>query len=103
MLHDWLDAGDIAAGDYGFRRHLPRGLQCRRRLWKIRAADNGATVYELESSFGWQRGGMAALYTRTANRNRASQRAMPMMERPTDEHSIASPDQKVRLSGLKDQ
>jgi integrase len=72
-----------------------------RKAGATRAADNGATVHELEAIFGWQGGGMAALYTRTADRKRASQRAMVMMERTADEHSIPSPNQKVRVPGLK--
>jgi integrase len=67
-----------------------------RKAGATRAADNGATVHELEAIFGWQGGGMAALYTKTADRKRASQRAMTMMERTANEHSIPSPDQKVR-------
>jgi hypothetical protein len=72
-----------------------------RKAGATRAADNGATVHELEAIFGWQGGGMAALYTKTADRKRASQRAMAMMERTTVEHSIASPDQKVRPPASK--
>jgi integrase len=67
-----------------------------RKAGATRAADNGATVHELEAIFGWSGGGMAALYTRTADRKRASQRAMSMMERTTEEHPMPSPDQKVR-------
>lgn len=67
-----------------------------RKAGATRAADNGATVHELEAIFGWSGGNMAALYTKTADRKRASQRAMTMMERTANEHSIPSPDQKVR-------
>lgn len=52
-----------------------------RKAGATRAADNGATVHELEAIFGWSGGGMAALYTRTADRKRASARAMALMER----------------------
>lgn len=52
-----------------------------RKAGATRAADNGATVHELEAIFGWSGGGMAALYTKTADRKRASSRAMSMMER----------------------
>jgi integrase len=74
-----------------------------RKAGATRAADNGATVHELEAIFGWQGGGMAALYTRTADRKRASQRAMTMMERTAGEQPIPSPDQKVRVPGLKEE
>jgi integrase len=52
-----------------------------RKAGATRAADNGATVHELEAIFGWSGGGMAALYTRTADRKRASARAMSLMEK----------------------
>jgi len=61
-----------------------------RKVAATRAADNGATVTELEAILGWSGGGMAALYTQAADRKRASLRAMAMLERTTDEHSIPS-------------
>src|SRR5271166_4351482 len=33
-----------------------------------RLANKGATTHELEALFGWRGGGMASLYTRSANR-----------------------------------
>ena len=85
-----------AAGVFGKSAH---GV---RKAGATRAADNGATVHELEAIFGWSGGGMAALYTRTADRKRASQRAMTMMARTGGEHSLDAPDQKVRPAELKD-
>jgi integrase len=64
-----------AAGVFGKAAH---GV---RKAGAVRAADNGATVTELEAIFGWQGGGMAALYTRAADRKRASMRAMAMMNK----------------------
>jgi integrase len=52
-----------------------------RKAGATRAADNGATVAELEAIFGWRGGNMAALYTRTADRKRASVRAMSKLEK----------------------
>lgn len=52
-----------------------------RKAGATRAADNGATVHELEAIFGWSGGGMAALYTKAADRKRASTRAMSKMTR----------------------
>jgi integrase len=66
-----------------------------RKIGATRAADNGATVTELEAIFGWSGGGMAALYTRAANRKRASLRAMSMMARTAEEQSMCQPDLKV--------
>jgi integrase len=85
-----------AAGVFGKSAH---GV---RKVGATRAADNGATVTELEAIFGWQGGGMAALYTRAADRKRASLRAMAMMERTPDERSIPSPHVKVGASKRKD-
>lgn len=61
-----------------------------RKAGATRAADNGATVHELEAIFGWEGGNMAALYTEAANRKRASTRAMSMLERTSDEDAGGS-------------
>lgn len=73
------------AGVFGKSAH---GL---RKAGATRAADNGATVTELEAIFGWSGGGMAALYTRAADRKRAALRAMRMMERPTKPNTDTGP------------
>jgi integrase len=59
--------------DAGLRRRSAHGL---RKAAATRAANEGATVAELEAIFGWQGGTMAALYTRAADRRRLAQRAM---------------------------
>jgi integrase len=66
-----------------------------RKIGATTAADNGATVQELDSIFGWEGGNMAALYTEAANRKRASMRAAAMLERTPDEHSMDAPDESV--------
>jgi integrase len=71
-----------------------------RKAGATRAADNGATVTELEAIFGWEGGNMAALYTKAANRKRASVRAMTMMERPPVS-SMCQPTDKVGTPGRK--
>lgn len=45
-----------------------------RKIAATRAAEAGATVAELEAMFGWSGGGMASLYTKTANRRRLALR-----------------------------
>ena len=45
-----------------------------RKIAATRAAEAGATVAELEAMFGWSGGGMASLYTKTADRRRLSLR-----------------------------
>lgn len=52
-----------------------------RKVGATRAAENGATVAELEAIFGWSGGGMATLYTRSANRRRLAKGAMEKLER----------------------
>jgi integrase len=59
-----------AAGLHGRSAH---GL---RKAAATRAANEGATVAELEAIFGWSGGTMAALYTRGADRRRLAQGAM---------------------------
>jgi integrase len=74
-----------------------------RKIGATRAAENGATVAELEAIFGWQGGGMAALYTRAADRARLAKGAMSKMARgTTSEHSIPSPNHQVRESARKE-
>jgi hypothetical protein len=48
---------------------------------------------------GWRGGGMAALYTREANRARLSKGAIGKLERTPEEHSIPAPDDTVRAAG----
>lgn len=62
-----------------------------RKLAATLMAENGATVAELESVFGWSGGAMAALYTRAANRKRLSLGAMDKLARV----SIPSPSSEV--------
>jgi integrase len=47
-----------------------------RKIAATRAANNGATVAQLEAIFGWSGGGMASLYTRAADRRRLAVQAM---------------------------
>jgi integrase len=47
---------------------VPGSAHGLRKAGATRAANNGATEAQLEAIFGWRGGGMAALYTRDANR-----------------------------------
>ncbi len=67
-----------------------------RKIGATRAANNGATVNELEALFGWTGGGMASLYTRAADRARLGQHAAGKLVRNDLATSIPSPSQKVR-------
>jgi integrase len=73
-----------------------------RKIGATRAAENGATVAELEAMFGWQGGGMASLYTRAADRARLAKGAITKLTRTEAGHSIPSPDDKVRAPVGKD-
>jgi integrase len=73
-----------------------------RKIGATRAANNGATVAELEAIFGWQGGGMASLYTRAADRARLAKGAIAKLDRTPGEQSIPAPSGKVRESGRED-
>jgi len=55
---------------------VPGSAHGLRKLAATRAANNGATVAELEAIFGWHGGRMASLYTKSADRRRLSRKAM---------------------------
>jgi integrase len=74
-----------------------------RKIGATRAAENGATVPELEAIFGWSGGGMASLYTRNADRVRLARGAISKLQRTPGEHSIPAPIGKVRESARKDE
>ena len=56
----------------------PMGLE---RPGATQAANNCATVAQLEAIFGWRGGQMAALYTRQADRTRLAKEAMEKLRR----------------------
>jgi integrase len=55
---------------------VPGSAHGLRKVAATRAANNGATVAELEAIFGWTGGRMASLYTRAADRRRLARSAM---------------------------
>jgi integrase len=57
----------------GLQNRSAHGL---RKAAATRAANNGATVAQLEAIFGWSGGSMASLYTRSADRRRLAMEAM---------------------------
>jgi integrase len=66
-----------------------------RKIGATRAANNGATVSQLEALFGWSGGGMASLYTRNADRARLGQQAAGMLVKNDPATSMLSPTEKV--------
>jgi integrase len=87
-----------ACRDAGLRGRSAHGL---RKAAATRAANNGATVAQLEAIFGWSGGTMAALYTRAADRRRLAIEAMHKLANE-NRKSIAAPSHQVRRSGGKD-
>ena len=55
---------------------VPGSAHGLRKAGATRAANNGATVAQLEAIFGWTGGAMASLYTRQADRTRLAKEAM---------------------------
>jgi integrase len=90
MFRDACNAAGVKKSAHGVRK-----------IGATRAANNGATVAELEAIFGWEGGRMASLYTRAADRVRLAKSAMVKLGRTADEQSIPAPSEKVRDSERK--
>jgi integrase len=71
-----------------------------RKIAATRAAENGATVAQLEAIFGWKGGRMASLYTESANRKRLAIEAMGKLVN-SERTSMDAPLHKVRPTGRK--
>jgi len=74
-----------------------------RKAAATRAANNGATVAELEAIFGWAGGQMASLYTQSADRQALAIGAAGKLAKIKPETSIPAPRHEVRESGRKSQ
>lgn len=72
-----------------------------RKIAATRAADNGATEFELMAIFGWTDPQMAALYVKKANRKKLAARAIEKLNATGT--SIPAPDGQVRETGGKAQ
>jgi len=70
-----------------------------RKIAATTAANNGATVAQLEAIFGWQGGRMASLYTKAADRRRLALEAMTKLDGART--SIPSPEEEVRAPSQK--
>jgi integrase len=71
-----------------------------RKIAATTAANNGATVAQLKSLFGWTDDAMPALYTRTADRERLAIDAGHMLAN-TERTNTPAPRNKVRAAGRK--
>jgi integrase len=72
-----------------------------RKAGATRAAENGATVPELNAIFGWTGTAMASLYTQAADRKRLARQAMDKLSANETATSIHAPDKKVRVRNPK--
>lgn len=91
---NWFKAACVAAG-------VPGSAHGLRKAGATRAANNGATVAQLEAIFGWHGGKMASLYTRTADRARLARAGIEAMAAPETRTSIPAPTRQVRESDEK--
>lgn len=80
---------------------VPSRAHGMRKAGATRAANNGATEHELEAIFGWRGGGMASLYTRTANRAKLAAGATSKLMTERDVNSYSRTLNPVRDSGKK--
>ncbi|MBN9546962.1 MAG: tyrosine-type recombinase/integrase [Alphaproteobacteria bacterium] len=69
-----------------------------RKIAATTAADNGATVHQLMSIFGWKTTQMAEFYTREANRKRLAREAIHTLSRTLGQQTIPSPSRSVPLT-----
>ena len=81
---------------------VPGSAHGMRKIAATTAANNGATTAQLRALFGWTDDRMAALYTRTADRERLGREAGRMLEN-AERTSIPSPWGKVRAAEPKSQ
>ena len=83
----------------GLLHHSAHGC---RKIGATRAAENGATVAQLNAIFGWSGTAMASLYTQAADRKRLAPEAMAKVVRENETAtSIPSPKRKVRAAERK--
>jgi integrase len=75
-FRDACKAADVPGAAHGLRK-----------AGATRAANNGATVAQLEAIYGWSGGKMAALYTRSADRERLARQAMGKLSRGETENN----------------
>ena len=71
-----------------------------RKIAATRAADDGATVAQLNAIFGWRGNAMASLYTEEADRKRLAAKATENLANE-NKTSMAAPRQEVRPSAEK--
>jgi integrase len=71
---NWFGEACDAAG-------VPGSAHGLRKAGAARAANNGATVAQLEAIFGWSGGRMASLYTKSADRARLAKEAIGKLAR----------------------
>jgi integrase len=63
------------------------------------AAEQGATEHQLMAVYGWDSPKQAALYTRTANRKRLTENAMPLVDPDYSANESVPPETAVEAGG----
>jgi integrase len=91
---NWFKDACKAAG-------VPGSAHGLRKAGATRAANNGATVAQLDAIFGWSGGRMAAGYTKTADRTRLAKQAINKLSKPKMGTSIPAPLTPVRAVSEK--
>lgn len=94
-FHDACRAAGIKKSAHGLRK-----------LAATRAADAGATIWQLNAMFGWTGTRMASHYTQAFERKRAAREGFKKLVSNDERTSIPAPDipapdQKVRAPGRK--
>ena len=72
-----------------------------RKIGATRAANNGATVAQLNAIFGWTGSKMASLYTQAADRERLAREAIGKLVNDVGT-SFPAPSYQVRAAGEKE-
>jgi len=80
QFRDWCREAGVDKSAHGLRKRAA-----------TIAAENGATVNELEAMFGWSGGRMASLYTKAADRKRLGLAASAKLERTKPVRPIPAP------------
>jgi integrase len=93
---NWFKDACKAAG-------VPGSAHGLRKAGATRAANNGATVAQLEAIFGWRGGRMASKYTETADRIRLAKEAISKLQKrqpiPSPKKSEGRKPNNARISG----
>jgi integrase len=90
-IRTWCDEAGVPGTAHGLRK-----------AGATRAAENGATEYQLMAIFGWLDPEMAATYVKAANRKRLADAGMPLLSKQSvDEKLPPSPSPAIPVGELE--